>query len=62
MKDRFPFDHREFAGWETALLNVNTFWSHYRQRYAKLLASNVLVLDEELLAYQKEMGTRFGDA
>jgi hypothetical protein len=30
----FPFSHEGFLGHETALLNVFTFWNHYRNKYA----------------------------
>ena len=59
---RFPYDPRGFLGYETALLNVVTFWNHYRKKYSRLLASKVVVTDDELLQYQKEMGTRFEDS
>ena len=27
--DSFPYDHNNFLGKETALLNIFTFWKHY---------------------------------
>lgn len=56
----FPYSPEGFLGHETALLNVFTFWKHYRQKYASIL-SQVAVLEEDLHAYQKEMGYRYAD-
>lgn len=34
----FPFSHLGFLGHETAMLNVFTYWQHYREKYAKQLS------------------------
>ena len=31
----FPYDSETFLGKETALLNLYTFWDHYKKKYAK---------------------------
>jgi hypothetical protein len=45
--ESFPYSHRGFLGHETAVLNVFTFWKHYRQKYTKEMGSKIL-MDEEL--------------
>ena len=38
----FPFSHEGFLGHETAVLNVFTFWKHYRNKYAKELGKVII--------------------
>jgi len=56
----FPFTEKGFLGHETAVLNVFTFWNHYRNKYAKELAHLVVPADK-MEEYQQEMGLRFDD-
>jgi hypothetical protein len=56
----FPYSPEGFLGHETAILNAMTFWKHYRQKYASIL-SQVAVSEDDLHAYQKEMGYRYAD-
>ena len=54
----FPFSHKGFLGHETAVLNVFTFWNHYRSKYSQEL-SKVTAAGEQFAEYQKEMGFKF---
>lgn len=56
----FPFSHEGFLGHETAVLNVFTFWQHYRSKYAQELAK-VMASSAEFDQYQKDMGLKFDD-
>jgi len=51
----FPFSHEGFLGHETAILNVFTFWNHYRNKYATQM-QNVKVPLDSFNQYNKEMG------
>ena len=55
-KNSFPFSHEGFIGHETALLNVFTFWNHYRAKYTKEMEAKKLVSAEKFEFWQKEMG------
>ena len=54
----FPFSHKGFLGHETAVMNVFTFWNHYRSKNSQEL-SKVTAAGEQFAEYQKEMGFKF---
>ena len=47
----FPFPHQGFLGHETAILNVFTFWNHYRSKYTKEL-SQIQALKEDISEFR----------
>ena len=59
--EAFPYSHKGFLGHETAVLNVITFWKHYRLKYTKEM-SNKILIDDELDKWQKELGYKLEDS
>ena len=56
--DSFPYDHNNFLGKETALLNIFTFWKHYQSKYAGKL-EEAPILEEEYQAWAEKEGQSF---
>lgn len=56
----FPFSHLGFLGHETAMLNVFTYWSHYREIYAKQL-SQVVFEKDSISQYHRDLGVKYED-
>lgn len=55
-KKSFPFSHEGFLGHETAVLNVLTFWHHYKEKYRKEMQKKGVISAEKMEQWEKEMG------
>jgi hypothetical protein len=56
----FPFSHLGFLGHETAMLNVFTYWEHYRSKYAKQM-SQVVFEKDSISQYHRDLGVKYDD-
>jgi len=51
----FPYSAENFLGKETALLNVFTFWRHYKEKYLSMM-ENMAILEEEYNQWLQKEG------
>ena len=51
----FPYNPSEYKGSETALINLDTFWNHYYEKYMNQM-KQATILEEEYENWQRREG------